>query len=80
MLRRFPEAEGQWQVSVNGGDQPLWSPAGDKLYFKDLAGQLFVVDVTTTPEVSLSTPRFIPLPRSCWPGPASTSRATANVC
>jgi Tol biopolymer transport system component len=62
MLRRYPEAEGQWQVSVSGGNTPLWNPVGDKLYFKDLAGQLFVVDVTTTPQLTLSTPRHIPRP------------------
>ena len=41
MLRRYPQAEGQWQVSVNGGDLPLWSPASDKLYFKDLTRDSF---------------------------------------
>jgi hypothetical protein len=64
MLRRYPEADGQWQVSVSGGDQPLWSPTSDKLYFKDLSGQILVVEVRTTPDVSLSTPRNIPRPSS----------------
>ena len=41
---------------------PVWGPSSDKLYFKDLAGKLFVVVVTTAPQVSLSTPREIPRP------------------
>jgi hypothetical protein len=62
MLRGFPTTSGQWQVSVAGGSLPVWSPAGDKLYFRDVPGpgQMFVVDVKTTPEVSLSTPRLVP--------------------
>ena len=45
MLRRYPQAEGQWQVSVSGGNLPLWSPTGDKLYFRGLsAGPIYFVD------------------------------------
>lgn len=62
MLRGYPETSGQWQVSVSGGSKPLWSPKGDKLYYRDNPGRIFVVDVTTTPAVSLSTPRLIPRP------------------
>jgi hypothetical protein len=66
MLRGYPETSGQWQVSVSGGSLPLWSPSGDKLYFRDVpgAGQIFVVDVKTSPEISLSPPRLVPRPSS----------------
>jgi WD40-like Beta Propeller Repeat len=59
MLRGFPETSGRSQVSAAGGTLPVWSPAGDKLYFPDVPGpaQMFVVDVKTTPEVSLSMDR-----------------------
>ena len=59
MLRRYPEAEGQWQVSVSGGSLPLWSPTGDRLYFRNLQGQIYAVDFKATPDVSLSAPRHI---------------------
>jgi Tol biopolymer transport system component len=62
MLRGYPETSGQWQVSVSGGSKPLWSPTGDKLYFRDVPGQILVVDVATTPKVSLSAPRVIQRP------------------
>ena len=62
MLRGYPETSGQWQVSVSGGSKPLWSPKGDKLYYRDNPGQLFVVDVTASPKVSLSTPRLVRRP------------------
>jgi len=34
-LTRFPEATGRWQVSVARGEDPHWSPRGDRLYYRD---------------------------------------------
>ena len=62
MLRTYPESTGQWQVSLEGGNRPVWNRAGDRLYFRDNAGQLFVVDVLRKPSIRLSRPR--PLPRA----------------
>jgi serine/threonine protein kinase/Tol biopolymer transport system component len=64
MLRRFPQSTGQWQVSASGGSLPVWNRAGDKLYFRDNPGQIYVVDVKTNPDVRLSAPRPIPRPAS----------------
>ena len=60
ILRTYPEQAGQWQVSADGGAYPVWSPKGDVIYYRDIAGQIFVVDVRRSPEVSLGTPRLIP--------------------
>jgi serine/threonine-protein kinase len=60
MLRRYPEGSDQWQVSVAGGSQPVWSPSGDKLYFREYPGAIKVVDVETTPQLRLSAPRTVP--------------------
>jgi eukaryotic-like serine/threonine-protein kinase len=62
MLRTYPEATGQWQVSLEGGGRPLWSRAGDRLFFRDTAGQVFVVEVTKKPAVRLSRPRALARP------------------
>jgi Tol biopolymer transport system component len=32
-LTRFPSGEGKWQISPQGGAFPLWSPAGDELFY-----------------------------------------------
>jgi len=32
-LTRFPSGEGKWQVSIQGGAFPVWSPAGDELFY-----------------------------------------------
>jgi len=33
-LRPFPKAPGKWQVSTSGGQQPLWSPDGEELFYR----------------------------------------------
>jgi Tol biopolymer transport system component len=53
-LRRFPPAEGVWQVSSNGGVWPHWSRDG-RLFFAQGA-DVFEVAVIDGPEVRLGTP------------------------
>jgi hypothetical protein len=55
-LKRFPSGEGRWQVSLDGGRTPRWSPKGDELYWVDGEG-LMVTEVQTLPEITLGTPR-----------------------
>jgi len=33
-LRRYPEGEARWQVSANGGTEPMWHPQGRELFFR----------------------------------------------
>jgi Tol biopolymer transport system component len=42
----FGGAQGKWQVSANGGQQPRWSSDGKELYFMDMTYNLFAVPVT----------------------------------
>jgi len=57
-LTRFPDAAGKWQVSVEGGTFPVWSPVGGELFY--LQGtMLMAVDVTTSPALRLGTPRAL---------------------
>ncbi len=55
-IKRFPGAEGKWQVSVSGGFWPRWSRRGDRLYY--VQGETIQeVDVVTRPSFRLGTPR-----------------------
>jgi serine/threonine-protein kinase len=58
-VRPFPSGAGQWQVSVDGGGYPRWSPKGDKLWFRAFGNQLMEVDVTSGATVSVSEPRAV---------------------
>ncbi len=49
-VQPFPDGEGRWQISVDGGQHPLWSHAGDELFFVEGvygAAALKVVRVST---------------------------------
>ena len=62
ILRRHPRDDGRRQVSTRGGREPVWSPTGRTIYFRDAAGEIFAVDVTPSPEIGLSAPRQIRKP------------------
>ena len=59
-VRPFPAASGgRWQVSNDGGTQPVWSRDGRQIYFLDGAGRLVVAEVQTAP--SFEVIRRLPL-------------------
>ena len=62
VLRTYPALTGQWQVSATGGTQSAWSPTGDAIFYRDVAGQIYRVDVTRTPTLTLGTPQRIARP------------------
>ncbi len=44
-VQPFPGGGGRWQVSTNGGDQPLWRSDGRELYFLGADRKLMAVEV-----------------------------------
>jgi len=42
----------------------VWNRHGTAIYYKDLQGLIYVVDVSTRPEVTLSPPRLVERPAS----------------
>ena len=62
ILRRYPGDDGRWQVSTGGGRDPVWDSTGRTIYFRNLADEIFAVDVTRSPDVALSAPRLINKP------------------
>jgi len=57
-LKRFPQGDGRWQVTVGGGSWPRWSRRGDKIFYVR-GDTLMEVDVASGPEPRLGTPREI---------------------
>jgi Tol biopolymer transport system component len=57
-LRPYPALDRRWTVSTEGGTQPVWNPNGKEIFYRN-GDKMMVVDVTTTPEVKLSTPRVL---------------------
>jgi Tol biopolymer transport system component len=49
-VQSFPDMGATVRVSPNGGQEPLWSPSGDRLYYRSENGRrVFAVDVTGDP-------------------------------
>jgi len=55
-VRPFPQTDGgRWQVSYDGGFQPMWSPNSDELFFTNSDSRLLGVRVTPGPAFIAST-------------------------
>jgi hypothetical protein len=54
-VRPFPAAEGQWKISIAGGEQPRWRGDGKELFFEAADGQMTAVPVNA---VAGPQPRF----------------------
>ena len=57
-VRSFPGPGPKWQVSSDGGTNPLWSPSGRELFYLE-KDKLMVVDVEATPAWRLGRPRML---------------------
>ena len=52
-VRPYPDADrARWQISVDGGRQPLWSRDGRELFYRDFSGALMSVPVVLAPTFS----------------------------
>ncbi|MGD8413181.1 MAG: protein kinase [Candidatus Latescibacterota bacterium] len=63
----YPEGDGKWQVSVNGGTEPMWRGDGKELFFMGLDRSLMAVDIQHRKPIEIGVPKrlFIaPVPRS----------------
>jgi len=52
-VRPFPNIDaGRWQISVDGGNEPVWGPDGRHLYYRR-NGRVAAVDIETSPNFSV---------------------------
>jgi Tol biopolymer transport system component len=72
-VRTFPQTQGKWQVSTNGGTRPVWSRDGKELYYIAQDGNLMAVDVKSRPDSSFESgaPKVLFNPQT---GPLRTDR------
>ena len=55
-VQSYPGPGPKFPVSVGGGAEPLWSPNGRELFYRD-GPRMLVVDVETSPSMAFGTPR-----------------------
>ncbi|KPK77292.1 MAG: hypothetical protein AMJ89_02625, partial [candidate division Zixibacteria bacterium SM23_73] len=59
-VRPYPGPGEIKQISTDGGWQPLWSPDGQKLYYRDLGGsRMMSVSFDTDPELTIGQPELL---------------------
>ena len=61
LVKPFPNIhEGQWNVSIDHeGVQPMWSPDGRELFYRNIGSNLWVAQVETDPTFSSRTPEAL---------------------
>jgi Tol biopolymer transport system component len=77
-VRQFPEVDqGRWQVSTNGGTEPLWARSGREIFYIDRDGQMMAAAVETSTAFRVRT-RNVLFDPSSWRR-ASSARTYYDV-
>jgi eukaryotic-like serine/threonine-protein kinase len=70
-VRPFPGLDHRWTVSTERGVQPRWNRNGKELFYRN-GNKMMVVDVSTSPELVLSSPRLLFEQRYAFGGSLTT--------
>ncbi len=57
-VRPFPGPGGKWQISTEGGTEPLWARNGRELYYRH-GDKMMAVAVETKPTFAASKPKLL---------------------
>jgi hypothetical protein len=63
-VRTFPDPAGKWQISNDGGSEPLWRADGRELFYVRPDKRLIAVPIVLTDSVDRGAPRelFMAIP------------------
>ncbi len=57
-VQAYPGPGGKWQISTDGGTEPVWNHNGRELFYRD-RNKMMAVDITTQPGFSAGKPRLL---------------------
>jgi Tol biopolymer transport system component len=57
-VQPFPGPGGKWQISSDGGTEPLWNRNGRELFYRS-GDKMMAVDIATLPSFAAGTPRML---------------------
>jgi Tol biopolymer transport system component len=57
-VQPYPGPGGKWQVSTEGGTEPVWNPNGRELFYRS-GDKMMVVDIATQPSFAAGKPRML---------------------
>ncbi|NNE43318.1 MAG: protein kinase [Gemmatimonadetes bacterium] len=55
-VRSFPDGEGKWQVSTDGGNQPRWRSDGEELFYLSEDRRLMSVSMDSEADLKIGSP------------------------
>jgi serine/threonine-protein kinase len=58
-VRSFPDGEKRWQLSLDGGIVPMWSPTGRDLFFRSTGNQMMAASITAGGGSEWTKPRAL---------------------
>jgi hypothetical protein len=68
-VQPYPGPGGKWQISTEGGTEPVWNPNGRELFYRS-GDKMMAVDIATQPGFAAGKPRvlfegqYVPTPGS----------------
>jgi serine/threonine protein kinase len=57
-VQPYPGPGGKWQISTDGGAEPVWNPTGRELFYRS-GDKMMAVDIVTQPGFSAGKPRML---------------------
>jgi eukaryotic-like serine/threonine-protein kinase len=57
-VQPYPGPGGKYQISVDGGTEPVWNPSGRELFYRS-GGKMMAVDIAMQPSFSAGRPRML---------------------
>jgi eukaryotic-like serine/threonine-protein kinase len=57
-VQPYPGPGGKWQISTEGGKEPVWNPNGRELFYRS-GDKMMAVDITTQPGFAAGKPRML---------------------
>jgi eukaryotic-like serine/threonine-protein kinase len=57
-VQPYPGPGGKWQISTEGGTEPVWNPNGRELFYRS-GDKMMAVDIAAQPGFTAGTPRML---------------------
>ena len=57
-VQPYPGPGGKWQISTEGGTEPVWNPNGRELFYRS-GDKMMAVDIATQPGFAVGKPRML---------------------
>ena len=57
-VQPYPGPGGKWQISTDGGTEPVWNPNGRELFYRS-GDKMMAVDISTQPSFAAGKPHML---------------------